>query len=174
MRFIFPCSKYDKQAKEFIQEFHEYSSEINGAGGLDSYLEESTYSDWLEKIQRDIDLANIPENRVPALTYFYAMENDDRIVGMINIRLALNDFLRKEGGHFGYCVRPTERRKGYATEMLNEAMSFCRTIGLHDFIVTCDKSNTSSAGVILRCGGILDAEFYSDAFGEVIQRYHIR
>ena len=63
----------------------------------------------LEKVISQIDIANIPESKIPAITYFYVREADDRIVGMINIRLALNDFLRKEGGHIGYSVRPTER-----------------------------------------------------------------
>lgn len=93
---------------------------------------------------------------------------------MINIRLALNDFLRREGGHIGYCIRPSERRKGYATQMLREAIKFCRIIGLNDLILACGKSNSASAGVIKNCGGILESEFYSETFKEVIQRYHIR
>jgi predicted acetyltransferase len=84
-------------------------------------------------------LANIPENRVPAYTYFYVREDDNKIIGMINIRLALNDFLRNEGGHIGYCVRPTERNKGYATKMLKEALQFLKPIGLFTVILTWEK-----------------------------------
>lgn len=174
MKFIFPCKDYEQKAVAFIQEFRDHSSDINGTGDLDNYLEKSTYADWLLKIQKDIDLANIPENRVPALTYFYVRDDDDTIVGMINIRLSLNDFLEKEGGHIGYCIRPTERRKGYGTKMLSETLEFCRPIGLKNFILTCDKSNPASAGVIKKCGGILDTEFYSVTFKEIIQRYFIR
>jgi predicted acetyltransferase len=166
--------EYEQKAIEYISEFYDHKSEINSTGGLDSYLKESTYTDWLVKVLKDIDLANIPENRVPALTYFYVREDEDRIVGMINVRLSLNAFLKEEGGHFGYCIRPTERRKGYATNMLREAMGFCKTIGLHSFIATCDKSNAASAGVIKNCGGVLDVEFYSETFKEIIQRYRIK
>lgn len=173
MKFVFPRAEHELQAIGFIQEFHEYSSAVSGSGGLDECLKTGSYSDWLEKLQRDIDIANVPEGRVPALTYFYVREQDGKIVGMINIRLALNGFLRKEGGHIGYCVRPTERRKGYCTQMLGEALDFCRGIGMSGFIVSCDKSNPASAGVIKKCGGVLQAEFYSDFFGEVIQRYCI-
>jgi len=88
--------------------------------------------------------------------------------------LALNDFLRNEGGHIGYCIRPTERKQHYATNMLNEALAFCKNIGLINIIISCDKSNIASANVIKNCGGILDAEFYSDTFNEVIQRYMIQ
>ncbi|MHB1150746.1 MAG: GNAT family N-acetyltransferase [Eubacteriales bacterium] len=172
MMFVFPCEKYKQKATEFIQEFYDFSSQINGTGGLDRYLKEYSYSEWLTKVLSDIDIANIPEGRVPAYTYFYVRE-DDEIVGMINIRLALNDFLRKEGGHIGYCIRPTERRKGYGTKMLRESLGFCKTIGLNEIIISCDKNNLASAGVIIKCGGLLDAEFYSETFNEVIQRYRI-
>lgn len=173
MKFVFPCQEYEQKAIEYIQEFHDHASAINGTGGLDGFLEKSTYASWLLKIQKDIDIANIPDDRVPALTYFYVRETDDTIVGMINIRLALNDFLRNEGGHIGYSIRPTERRKGYATKMLRETLEFCRIIGLHNFIITCDQSNPASASVIKNCGGILDAEFYSEIFKQIIQRYRI-
>ena len=174
MRFVFPCEEYEQKARDFIQELRDYSSEIHGTGGLDDFLDKYTYSEWLTKTLHDIDIVNIPEGRVPALTYFYVREEDDKIVGMINIRLALNDFLRAEGGHIGYCVRPTERGKGYATAMLCEAIKRCRTIGMSDFLITCDKENHASSGVIKSCGGILEAEFYSETFKETIQRYLIK
>ena len=173
MKFIFPCMENEQKATEFIQEFYDHSSPINGTGGLDGYLKNSTYSEWLTKIIRDIDIANIPEGRVPGFTYFYVREEDDKIIGMINIRLALNDFLRTEGGHIGYCIRPTERGKGYGTKMLRETLEFCKRIGLYEVIISCDKPNMVSAGVIKNCGGVLDAEFFSEFFGEEIQRYKI-
>ena len=145
MKFILPCKEYEQKAIDFIQEFYDYKSEINGTGGLDSFLKKSTYSEWLEKVIKDLDIANIPDGRVPAYTYFYVRENDDKIIGIINIRLALNDFLRKEGGHIGYSVRPSERKKGYGTNMLQSALSFCEVIGLCDIIITCDNNNIASS-----------------------------
>ena len=173
MKMQFPNMSYKEKAIDYINEFHEYSSPVNGSGGLNNYLKNSTYEEWLEKIRSDIDIANIEKPRVPSLTYFYVREEDDKIVGMINIRLALNDFLRNEGGHIGYSIRPTERRKHYGTEMLKEALRVCEAIGIENVIVSCDKENAASAGVIMNCGGVLDSEFYSEAFGEVIQRYVI-
>lgn len=173
MKFVLPCKEYEQKAVEYIQEFYDHSSDINGTGGLDRYLKTSTYDEWLVKILRDMDIANTPPDRVPSYTYFYVREDDEKIVGMINIRLSLNDFLRREGGHIGYSIRPTERRKGYGTKMLKEALSFIKTIGLNDVIITCDKSNAASAGVIKNCGGILEEEFYSERFGEIVQRYQI-
>ena len=174
MKLVFPGLLYKEKAVQFINEFYEYDSEINGSGGLDRYLKESTYEEWLKKALADIDIANIPQSRVPALTYFYIREEDEKIVGMINIRLALNEFLKREGGHIGYCIRPTERQKHYATDMLNDALKVCDTLGIKEVILTCDKSNIASAGVIKNCSGELVAEFYSDIFKEEIQKYIIR
>ena len=174
MKLVFPSLCYKEKAVQFINEFYEYDSKINGSGGLDRYLEESTYEEWLKKVLADIDIANIPQSRVPALTYFYIREEDEKIVGMINIRLSLNEFLKREGGHIGYCIRPTERQKHYATDMLNYALKVCDTLGMKEVILTCDKSNIASAGVIKNCNGELVAEFYSDTFKDEIQKYIVR
>ena len=174
MKMVFPNIGYKDKAIEYINEFYTYGSEIHGSGSLDRYLRESTYEEWLKKILGDIDIANIPEGKVPALTYFYVRESDDKIVGIVNIRLALNDFLERECGHIGYSVRPTERKKHYATSMLKDALQVLGTIGIKNVIVTCDKSNIGSARVIENCGGKLDSEFFSDTFGEVIRRYIIK
>ncbi|MBR6345022.1 MAG: GNAT family N-acetyltransferase [Lachnospiraceae bacterium] len=174
MRFVFPTIDYKDKAIEYINEFYEYDSEINGSGSLDRFLKESTYERWLEKLVYAMDIANMQENKVPDLTYFYVRESDDRIVGMINIRLALNDFLRKEGGHIGYAVRPTERRKGFGTEMLAEGIKVCERIGIHEVLVSCDKENIASSGVIKNCGGVLKDEFYSRTYDEMLQMYIIK
>ena len=174
MRLVFPNISYKEKAIDYIQEFYEYGSEINGSGGLDRFLRESGYEAWLQKLLGDMDLANIPESRVPALTYFYVREEDDRIVGMINIRLSLNAFLRSEGGHIGYSIRPTERRKHYGTNMLAAALTVCDVIGIKEVLVSCDKNNPASAGVIKNCGGILRCESYSETFGEILQMYVIK
>ena len=173
MKLVFPNKNYEAKAKEFIAEFYEYDSEIAGTGSLDRYLKEATYDEWLEKIFSYMDIANLPADKIPGLTYFFVREEDDRIVGMVNIRLALNEFLRNEAGHIGYCIRPTERKKGYGTAVLRAALSVCRRVDINEVIVTCDKDNLGSAGAIQNCGGELEAELYSEAFQSVIQRYVI-
>lgn len=171
MRLVFPTLEYKEQAIEFIEEFGD--SEINGTGALDSMLGTSGYEAWLAKIISDIDIANIAPGRVPSLTYFYVREDDGRIVGMTNIRLRHNEFILTEAGHIGYSIRPSERRKGYATSMLRESLRVCALMGIGKVIVTCDTVNTASARTILNNGGVLEAEFYSDTFGTDIQRYVI-
>ena len=173
-KLVLPTMAYKEKAIEFIDEFKEHNSEINGSGALEGYLEDSTYEEWLKKVLADIDIANVQKPRVPALTYFYVREEDDRIVGMINLRLALNDFLRTEGGHIGYCIRPTERRKHYATDMLAKALEIYDTMSIKEVFLGCDKDNEASAGVIRNCGGELIEELYSETFQAEIQRYVIR
>ncbi len=173
MQLIYPTIEYKDEAIGFIQEFYDHKSMINGSGSLDRYLIQHSYEAWLDKIRADMDIANISDTRVPALTYFYVREEDKRIIGMINLRLSLNDFLRREGGHIGYCVRPTERGKGFATDMLRSALRVYDTLGIGEIIITCDKSNPASAAVIQKCNGVLTDEFYSETFDEVIQRYVI-
>ena len=176
MKLVFPTIAYKEKAIEFINEFHEYGSEVDGSGSLDNFVKAGkSYESWLEKVMADVDVANVDyEKRVPALTYFYVREEDDKIVGMINIGIAENDFIKAEAGHIGYCIRPTERRKHYATRMLAEGVRVCKILHIHDIVVSCDNDNVGSAKTIMNNGGVLDAEFYSERFNSTIQRYIIK
>jgi len=170
VRLIFPSKEYEKGAFEYIQEFIENNSEINGTGGLDRYY---NYDEWLLKVKRSVDSHNIPEGKVPANTYFFVRTTDNKIVGMINIRHKLNEFLFNEGGHIGYSIRPTERKKGYATLMLKLGLQKCKELNLDKILITCDKTNIASAKVIQNNNGILENEVFSETFSEIIQRYWI-
>lgn len=167
---VFPTKEYEKKAFEYIREFMEYNSEINGAGGLNRF---NNYDEWLLKIEKDLDYSNIKEGRVPSNTYFFVRRSDNKIIGMINIRHRLNEILINEGGHIGYSIRPTERKKGYATLMLKLALERCRELNLNKVLLTCSKANTASAKVIQKNNGILENEIYSETSAEVIQRYWI-
>ncbi len=170
MKLVYPTKEYEEGAFEFIKEFKDYKSEINGTGGLDRY---DNYDEWLLKVERDLDLLNMPKDRLPASTFFFVRTSDNKIVGMINIRHKLNDFLFNEGGHIGYSIRPTERKKGYGTLMLKLGLQKCKELNIHKVLITCDKINVASAKVIQNNNGILENEIYSDTFSEIIQRYWI-
>jgi predicted acetyltransferase len=169
-KLVVPTKEYEDQAFEYIKEFKEYNSQINGVGALDRY---DNYDEWLTKLDKDLDIANIPEGKVPANTYYFIRSTDNKIVGMINLRHKLNEFLLKEAGHIGYSIRPTERLKGYGSLMLSLALEKARELGLDKVLITCDKINTGSARVIQNNNGILENEIYSETFSEVIQRYWI-
>ncbi|MDR7870112.1 MAG: GNAT family N-acetyltransferase [Tissierellaceae bacterium] len=167
---ISPIKEYEKEAFEYIQEFLDYNSEINGTDGLNRY---QNYDEWLLKLGEDLDFQNIPEDKVPANTYFLIRKLDNKIIGMINIRHRVNEFLFNEGGHIGYSIRPTEREKGYGTLILKLGLERCKKLNLREVLITCDKINVASAKVIQNNGGVLDNEIYSETFSGIIQRYWI-
>ena len=113
------------------------------------------FSSFVREMQQQAAGANLREGFVPA-TFLLAMVQD-RVVGRVSIRHALNEQLLNLGGHIGYCVVPGERNKGYATEMLRQALDHCRhPLGLTRALVTCDETNAASRRVIEKNGGILE------------------
>lgn len=112
----------------------------------------------------------IPENFVP-YSNFWLIDPERRILGVVNIRHYLNDTLLQQGGHIGYGIRPSERRKGYATIMLHLALAEAKKMGLERVLITCDQENTGSAKTILHNGGKLESEILIG--DEWLQRYWI-
>lgn len=132
---------------------------------------ESDYSSWLERVESYKKDETCPPNLVPSNTFFLVNE-DNKILGAISIRHYLNEPLLKFAGHIGYGVRPSERRKGYATEMLKLALEKCRDMGLFKILITCDKDNIASAKTIIANGGVFENEL-ADEDGSIVKRYWI-
>ena len=109
---------------------------------------------------------------VPDSVFFLLDDNRGRLLGAVNIRHYLNDALLKDGGHIGDGIRPSERRKGYATAMVRLALEECRKLGIGRVLMVCSKDNTGSAKTIIRNGGILENEI-TDPAGTILQRYWI-
>lgn len=162
-----PTIERKKEAIEFIKEFYEYGSDINGTGGLQRYLD--NYEGWLEKLEQD--KKTIPnEERVPAKTYFLIRSKDNKIIGMSNIRLALNEKLKKYGGHIGYSIRPTERGKGYNKINLYLALKVCKENGIKKVLMDADKDNPASWKTMEALEGKMIREFYDDKNAKCIVR----
>ena len=98
-------------------------------------------------------------------------EGSKRILGAIDIRHELNAYLHTYGGNIGYGIRPSERKKGYATQMLNLALEQCKILGMQKVLITCFKDNVGSAKTILNNGGVLENEVAEN--GILKQRYWI-
>ena len=157
--FEIPSLKRKAEAVTYINEFYEYGSDINGTGGLNRFLED--YEGWLKKLEDDY--RRLPdEERVPARTYFMIRENDDRIVGMINIRLALNERLKKYGGHIGYSIRPTERAKGYNKINLYLGLKVCERFGIESVFLDADLDNPASWKTMEALGGKRIRTYFDD------------
>ena len=112
-----------------------------------------------------------PDGRVPDTTLFCLDRDRNILVGAVNIRHYLNEGLLRTGGHIGDGIRPSERRKGYATAMVALALEECRKLGIRRVLMCCDKENIGSARSILRNGGVLENEVEKD--GHLEQRYWI-
>lgn len=119
-----------------------------------------------------LELKTEADGRVPDSTFFCLDTERDRFVGAVNIRHYLNEGLLFDGGHIGDGIRPSERRKGYATAMIGLALDECRRLGIDRVLMVCDKTNIGSAKSIQRNGGVLENEIVSE--GVVQQRYWIQ
>ena len=127
------------------------------------------YHDY-ENYCKNIDTDN-NHGHVATTTWFALDEERNIIVGAVNLRHYLNEQLLLDGGHIGDGIRPSERRKGYATEMIRLALEKCRQLGIFRVLMVCDKDNTGSARSIQRNGGVLENE--PEVEGVVQQRYWI-
>lgn len=169
LELVFPTKEYKKKVEEYLQEFFDNGEyEIAGDGGLDRI---KNFDEWLRKIQNDLSEENIEDNRIPATLYLTIRKSDNKIVGNLQIRHKLNDKLLLYVGHIGDSVRPSERKKGYATEQIRLALQKCKELGIDNVLMDCDKSNIGSAKSIQNNGGILENEIYVD--NELVQRYWI-
>ena len=111
---------------------------------------------------------NLPPNWVPETVYW--LVEGDRLLGGGGLRHRLNEHLLNEGGHISYGIRPSERRKGYATRLLALMLERARQRFISRVLVTCDKDNVASAKVIQRNGGLLEDERTLVQTGKVKQR----
>lgn len=169
LELIFPTKEYKKEVEEYLQEFLDNGeNEIAGDGGLDRIRD---FDKWLEKVQNDLSVDTIDKDRIPATLYLTIRKSDKKIVGNLQIRHFLNEKLLNYGGHIGDSVRPSERRKGYATEQIRLALEKCKELGIDNVLMDCDKTNIGSAKSIQKNGGILENEIYVG--NEIVQRYWI-
>lgn len=171
LELIFPTKEYKKEVEEYLQEFLDNGeNEIAGDGGLDRIRD---FDRWLEKVQNDLSVDTIDKDRIPATLYLTIRKSDRKIVGNLQIRHFLNEKLLNDGGHIGDSVRPSERRKGYASWMLNNIKPFCRSIGLDKILVCCLNNNVGSRKTILTNGGIYDGTVYNESKNKYLERYWI-
>ena len=142
---------------EYLDEFVKYNSNINGTGSLDKIYDGYTFEEALE---RCLNMKNEEYaksiNRVPGKTFLLIRKNDNKIVGTINIRWNLSEDMLKFGGHIGYGIRPTERRKGYNKIQLYLVLLEAQKLNLDKVMLDCSVDNLGSDKTIKALGGILE------------------
>lgn len=157
----------EERAAEFLAMAEEWK-----AAGSDRYksaLENfPVYLDQITKYARGVELNT---DRVPENEFWFACNNT--IVGRSKMRHYLNPLLEHEGGHIGYDVRPSERRKGYGTLILKLTLEKAKKLNLEKVLLTCDTDNTASVKIIEKNGGTFAGHSVSKKNGKQISRYWI-
>lgn len=166
VKLVRPTEKLKEQALDFRKEFFDNDEMI--INGSELFDKTDDYGDWLKSVTANASIETVKPNWVVTDTFFAV--DDNRIVGIIDLRHTLNNFL-KDLGNCGYSVRPTERRKGYATEMLRQLLSVASGIGMHELHLSVERDNEPSIKTIIRNGGIYERSFEYE--GEQADIYRI-
>lgn len=155
IRLVRPVIELKNSAIAFRQEFFDHGeSVINGSELFDKT---ESYDDWLKAVTDNANEETVDPNWVVTDTFF-ALDENDKIIGIIDLRHTLNDFL-KDFGNCGYSVRPSERRKGYATQMLSLVKALARDIGLSELHLSVERDNEPSLKTIIANGGKYERSF---------------
>jgi predicted acetyltransferase len=153
-------------------EFREMAAEWREAGE-DKFRDAfGDFAAYVNALARQKETNGLSADRVPGST-FWLVADGCRIVGTSRLRHWLVPHLEKEGGHIGYDIRPSQRRKGYGTTLLTLTLAKARGLGLRKVIVTCDSDNVGSVRIIEKNGGQCIGRAVSDRTGKKVSRYRI-
>lgn len=156
IQLIKPTLALKDKALAYRQEHFDAKEKIiNGSELFDQIPE---YEQWLQKVKANACKETVLPGWVYTDTFFALRESDQRIIGMIDLRYELNAFL-KDLGNCGYSVRPSERRKGYATQILKEVCKKAKAYGLPRLQLSVEKDNLASIRTIEKNGGCYQYSF---------------
>lgn len=154
-----PTINRKQEALDYLEELVKYNSDLNGIGCMDMcLLNGATYEEWLLELEKRKNIEYVKQiNRCLSRTFFVVRENDNKIVGMINIRYNIsNEMLKMGASHIGYGIRPTERRKGYAKIALYLGLLEEQKLGEENILLDCTVDNIGSNKTIQALGGKLE------------------
>lgn len=155
--FEIPSLEIKNEIIEYLDEFVKYGSDINGSGSLDKIYDGYTFEEALDRCLKMEDEEYAKSvGRCQSRTFLLIRENDNKIVGTINVRWNLNEAMLRFGGHIGYGIRPTERRKGYNKINLYFGMLEAKKVGLEKVMLDCDVNNLGSDKTLKALGGKLE------------------
>lgn len=169
-RLVRPTEVQLEKVRAYRQAFLDAGDSLDGTGPLRRCEDPK---EWLRQVRLMEDPATVPEGRVLATQYLCVREEDGTVLGMLQLRHYLNEYLEKYAGHIGYSVRPDERRKGVAKWMLREALPICRELGLERVMISCLTDNEASRRTILANGGVYENTVYEPDDNEWLERYWI-
>lgn len=168
LKLVLPTLDYKSEIMNYKREFIENGDRMYGTGRLKNA---ESFNKWYISFCNNLKEETVRKGLSPETTYLAISIDEGHIVGMINIRHRLNDFLLKHGGHIDYSVRKSERHKGHATEMLGLALKECVKLNIKKALITCDKDNIASKKTIINNGGTLESEVQEK--NKISQRYSV-
>lgn len=169
MKLIKLTRDYKGEWESLISEFEENNEKLTP---LAMKGHANTFEEFLTEASNNSKGINLPKGFVPSDIYFLVDDNSKYLIGAIDVRHYLNEYLSQYGGNIGYGIRPSERKKGYATQMLYLVLEECKKRKMQKVLITCFKSNIASAHTIIKNGGVLENEVFENE--KIKQRYWIQ
>jgi predicted acetyltransferase len=152
----------------FLEAMAEFAAEGRGRADDDSMIgyeirtfgakwsSPDGFAEYLARLRADARADSVRPGRVPSSTWWWVQ--GDTYLGRIAVRHRLNEWLLEVGGNIGYDVRPSARRRGHATAMLQAVLPEAKLLGIDPALLTCDVGNVASRKVIEHAGGVLEDE----------------
>ena len=162
LQLVIPKKEHETAVMDFREEFLKTKERINGGVGLE---QAENYEDWLRH-------KYIPHYGSVDEAVFLAFDSVGKLVGISDIRLGTNDFIQTFAGQIGYSVLPSQRKRGYASEILKLTLIEAAKYGLSKILITCNEPNIASAKVIEKNDGVLEKIIPHPGFSNV-KRYYI-
>ena len=151
---IRPSKDLEKKIREYRQEYFDFGETgINGSCGLARY---DNFDEWLELVL-SIEKDKL-RNNVHASTFFSIRKTYNKIIVSVQLRHFLTPELEKHGGHIGYGIRPSERKKGYVKQQLLLVLDVARNMKIPKVMISINEDNIPSIKTVLSCGGVLACE----------------
>lgn len=166
-----PGIEYAEEIIAYKKEFLNTEDRLNGCGGLEQFNDPG---EWIKRCALWEKPETLPgPGLVTAEQFMMVREPDKKVLGMIQFRHSLNEYLAEYGGHIGYSVRRSERRRGYSKKMLAMCLDKCRERGLKKVLITCMAGNEASRRTILASGGVYERTTHLDSENVDMERYWI-
>lgn len=152
MKYRLPELEDKEILTQYVMEHYAHNEKSISASNR---LTSTEYGEWVEKIHNNVD---IPDKEWGKSLTYLCLNDENKLIGLLSVRYDLSEEKAMEFGHIGYGVRPSERRKGYATQMLRFALKECKKYGLNKVLVGCYKDNIGSVKTIIKNKGKLIKE----------------
>ncbi len=168
IRLEFPRKHYEESYFKLVQEFSDKNEEIIPASMILNEWE--NYQEFLIRCENYRKWIKLKEWHVQS-TLFFIIDRQNELVWWIELRHKLTEELKFNGWHIWYGIKPSERKRGYASKALNILLKICENIEMWKILINCKKENIWSAKVIQKNGWKWDSDYEVNGFKK--ERYWI-